>query len=88
MGINLNDNLAIHAPKPADARYGPFNSTGAALFYIPSSERYKGLTVGILQVGGEVQDYWFKSGTADIDLVVKDTALSDLANSVIVAGNY
>ena len=75
MSILLNDNLNVAAQKPTDARYGPWASSVAALAGIPSYQRFKGLTIGILNAGA-VDEYWFQDGIADGDLVIK-----------IVAGN-
>jgi len=87
MSIGLNDNISVQAPKPLDARYGPFNSTGAALFYNGAAVRYQGLTVGVLN-GSAVEDWWFKAGIADVDLVLKDSSSTNLANSILSAGTY
>ena len=70
MAINLNDNLIIQAPKAADERYGPYASEAEALSAIEPIVRYEGLTVGIV-TGSSITDYWFKSGTADSDFIVK-----------------
>jgi hypothetical protein len=73
MSILLNDNLNIAAAKPTDARYGPWGSEALAKAGIPSFQRYKGLTVGVL-VGGVVNEYWFDDGIADSDLVPKTSS--------------
>lgn len=70
MAILLNDNLKIAAAKPVDNRFGPYASTAAALAAIPAYQRYAGLVVAVLE-SGDVVEYWFKSGTADLDLEVK-----------------
>jgi hypothetical protein len=75
MSIQLNDNLEVKAPKPTDNRFGTYPDTATALSSIVESERYQGLTVGIL-TSGSVVEYWFKDGVADLDLVEKDTSIS------------
>lgn len=72
MAILLNDNLNVAAPKPTDARYGPHADIATALAAINTAKRYQGLTVGILDAG-VAKDYWFASGIADGDLVLKTT---------------
>jgi hypothetical protein len=72
MSINLNDNLIVQAPKATDDRYGPYESEAEATSSIENIVRYQGLTAGVI-VGGEVVDYWFKDGIADLDFVVKTT---------------
>lgn len=73
MSILLNDNVNVAAPKPTDHRYGPYATVAAALAAIVPSSRYTGLTVGIT-TGGITEDYWFRVGIADVDLVVKTTS--------------
>ena len=68
MSIILNDNLGIQAPKPADERYGPYASVPDALVAVVEARRYQGLRIGVL-VGGQLQDYWFKDGIGDGNLV-------------------
>jgi hypothetical protein len=73
MSITLNDNLSIQAPKPADARYGPYADTATANAAIDDTNRYKGLTVGIGTVTGTgtITEYWYKAGITNSNLVVK-----------------
>ena len=75
MAISLNDNILTNAPKPSDSRYGNFASVPEALASVGSGIRYQGLTLGILS-GGSVEDYWFKDGIADVNLVIKTPDLS------------
>jgi hypothetical protein len=75
MAIALNDNIITNAPKPSDARYGNFADIATALAEVGAGIRYQGLTVGIL-TGGTVEEYWFKNGIADVDLVIKTPDLS------------
>lgn len=70
MSITLNDNVLVQAPKPTDARYGPYADTATALSSIPNTQRFLGLTVGILNAG-VVEEYWFEDGITDSDLVFK-----------------
>lgn len=75
MAISLNDNILTNAPKPSDSRYGNFTSVANALSAVGSGIRYQGLTIGIV-TGGVVEDYWFRDGIADGDLVIKTPDLS------------
>jgi hypothetical protein len=86
MAINLNSNISILAPFNLDAKYGVWSGADIAtaktnaLNGIPSIYRAIGLTVGLF-VGGNTTEYWFKSGTADVDLVEKTSG------STISSGN-
>lgn len=53
-----------------DALYGPYNSIEEALAAIPINRRAIGRTVAIIENGGAVE-YWWKSGVADSNLIVK-----------------
>ena len=73
MAIILNDNIKINAGKPNDVRYlttgnTVYLSTDDTNTTIPVPERYTGLTVNIL---GE--EYWYKTGVTDNDLIPKFT---------------
>lgn len=86
MAILLNDNLDIAAVKPTDNRYGPHATLATAKSAISPTRRYVGLTVGIV-TGGTVDEYWFKSGILDVDLVVKTITLTAGATVNTPAGN-
>ena len=73
-GIELSAGIVVGAAKPIDAKFGPYATTAAALADIPAALRYKGLTVGI-ETSGQVAEYWFRSGTADSDFVLKNSSL-------------
>lgn len=72
MAINLSDNVKVSAPKPIESKYlnitTPYSSVAQVNSNIPSGERYTGLTVNVL--GNE---YWYKLGIDDSDLVLKQT---------------
>lgn len=82
MAITFNDNLNISAQKPVDSRFGPFNTTSAALSAISAGQRYIGLTVGIGT--NPVVEYWFNDGILDTDFIAK-TASGNLTG--ITAGS-
>lgn len=78
MSILFNDNFLTNAPKPTDSRYMKF-SGGNALPYddvadantrIPSTQRYRYLTILVLMNTIAVE-YWYKNGIADGDLITK-----------------
>ena len=71
MAIILNDNLQINTGKPVDLKYLtstniPYSAVTAVNNAISVSYRYSGLTVNIL---GE--EYWYKNGITDGDLIPK-----------------
>ena len=70
IGITNSLNIVRGAHSNIDAKYGPYNSIVEALAAIPSSFRKRGLTVGILNEG-VVNEYWFKAGITDSDLILK-----------------
>lgn len=67
-----NDNFRIEAPKPIDDRYMngtvPYVSVAEANATIVITRRHKQLTVAI---GND--EYWYKNGIADVDLILKAT---------------
>lgn len=69
-GIDLTTGLSINAAKHADIRRGVYADIAAAL-EIPREYRPLGLTVYIQGVDG-VEEYWWKAGTLDADLVKKN----------------
>jgi hypothetical protein len=81
MAINLNDNIATLAPKPSDNRYGPWVDVPTALIMVSNGVRYVGLTVGI---GIPVVEYWWESGIADEDLVIKSAGGGGGTNSNVL----
>lgn len=60
-----------------DLNYGPYNSVEEAIDNIPEGVRDIGLTVGVL-VNGYVVEYWWKSGVADVDLIMKTNATGSI----------
>jgi len=82
-GLERADSLLITTGKPVEAKYGPFSGAGipaaiaeAESEILPLSIRFKGLTVGLIDTnnsGTTVVEYWFESGTADGDLVLKSS---------------
>lgn len=84
MAIILNDNLKINTGKPVDSKYlttgntvyesttDVTGSTSPNLISVP--ERYTGLTVNIL---GE--EWWFKEGVGDNDLIPKISNLASVS---------
>ena len=85
-GIQLSSGVVVGQPIPLDAKFGPYNSTTAALNDIGVGLRYRGLTVGVY-VSGDLdpsqsgqgppdpvlKEYWFKDGTANGDFVAKSS---------------
>ena len=77
MAITLNDGLKINAPRATDMRYGkltsgktaPYPSKAEALALIPVPYRHVGLTINIAN-----EEWWWKMGVNDEDLVIKSSA--------------
>jgi hypothetical protein len=72
MAISLTDNIRIGQQKPIDDKYfngfTPYTSTNEVNSSIPEEVRHIGLTVNI---NGE--EYWYKSGIENEDLIFKST---------------
>lgn len=75
-GIELSAGIVVGVNKPVDGKYGPYATLAAAKADIGVTLRYLGLTVGIT-TAGVVEDYWWESGTADVDLVAKGGGIPD-----------
>lgn len=58
-----------------DVLYGPYNSLAEAKATVVSVLREKGLTVGVYE-SGAVVEYWWKAGTTDGDLVLKQASVA------------
>jgi hypothetical protein len=80
MAINLNDNIRTVSPKPLDNRYGPYTSID--LVDIPQTERYIGLTVGII-IDGSVVEYWYET---DVNTLVEKKSNSNNSITSLSAG--
>ena len=95
MAINLSDNILAQTTKPADAKYGPFTAaslataTASALSLNISTFRYQGLTVGLVDTSNSpayVQEWWFKDGILDADLVEKTASSTGGAIEILQTG--
>lgn len=70
-----------------DAKYGPYSSVKEALETLTPELRSVGLTIGVKQ-NNSINEYWFKSGIEDEDLVEKlpdsdyGDAIKELQNAV------
>lgn len=58
-----------------DVLYGPYNSLAEAKATVVSVLREKGLTVGVFE-SGAVVEYWWKAGTTDAHLVLKQASVA------------
>lgn len=71
MNFELNNRIKIlNKYSNIDVLYGPYASINDACKSVPEGIRDIGLTVGVI-VNGSVQEYQWKSGTTDNDLVEK-----------------
>ena len=70
-------------PLPSiDSAYGPYSSIQDANSKTHVQDRSLGLTVGIIQ-NGLIEEYWYKTGVEDINLVKKTLSrVSDLDNDI------
>lgn len=59
-----------------DAMYGPYSGLSEALSAIPIELRIIGRTVGII-TNTHIDEYWWKNGVGDLDLVLKTTNSSN-----------
>ena len=84
MAIKLTDNLRVNQQKPVDDKYFnglvPYTSTSQVNTLIPKAVRHIGLTVNINR-----EEYWYKDGIEDSNLVLKITN-SDTSNFVTYTG--
>jgi hypothetical protein len=85
-GIQLSAGVLVGVNKSLDAKYGPYPDVATAKSNIGSTLRYLGLTIGII-TGGAVEEYWWESGTADGDLVIKEgDYITDLTGEATATG--
>ena len=71
MSFDLTQKIKIvNAHANNDELYGTYTSIAEALSAVKPALRKIGRTVGVIE-SGSVVEYWFKSGIADSDLVVK-----------------
>jgi len=82
MSIALSDYLKPNIGVPVDYRQGPFATTTVACATVNVNYRYKGLTV-LITNGSTVDEYWWKAGTADSDLVLKTNNPVTASSSVL-----
>ena len=82
MSIKLSDSIRVGQQKPLEDKYFnelvPYTSTSQVNTLLPKAVRHRGLTVNI---NGE--EYWYKDGIEDSNLVLKitnSTALDDKLN--------
>ncbi len=68
--IGVGNPVLARGAKPADYKLGPFSSISEACSKIVQNFRYIGMTVIIIN-NNVATDYWFKAGTSDSDLVIK-----------------
>ena len=87
-GTNITDRLVLDQTDEnfnvypnIDAKYGPFPSKEEALRILDKRVRAKGLTIGIVQPDNTINEYWFKAGIEDSNLVEK-LAGADYGNAI------
>jgi hypothetical protein len=87
-GIQFSGPILVGLNQPVDVKYGPYSTVSAALSEIPLTLRHIGLTVGINDTTAGLKEYWFKSGTANADLVLKDEGGAITVSKVLTDGSY
>ena len=81
-GIELSASVLVGTTSPVDSKYGPFDAASyAAAVTLANTEiigglRYKGLTVGLSENGGQIKEYWYRDGVADNNLIEKTSGAS------------
>lgn len=79
MSFDLTQEIKILNPHADnDILWGPYDSLELALEGVPIVIRKKGRTVGIINDVGAVEEYWFKNGIEDIDLVSKNQSVGTI----------
>lgn len=71
MAEERNENFKLVTGERLNAWEGPYASVSAAIAAVPVAVRGNGLTVLIGSEASGYVEYWWQSGTADADLVVK-----------------
>lgn len=94
--INVNDNIFSSSPKALDQKSGvwtgsawrAYTSTAEVISTLASPVRHIGLTV-LINISGVMTEYWFRSGVADGDLVVKQTEAGGATSTLVpVTADY
>ena len=81
----FNISRQVHIPNKhanIDVLYGPYESISQARETVPEIIRERGLTVGIINsFNGKLLEYWWKDGTTDADLILKESS-SESSNTI------
>lgn len=91
-GIELSASVLVGTTSPVDSKYGPFDAASyAAAITLANTEiigglRYKGLTVGLSENGGQIKEYWYRDGVADNNLIEKTSGASVSTMSTTTEG--
>jgi hypothetical protein len=70
--VNVEAPLFVAGHDLLDAKYGPYLNTTQCLDVLKIEDRKIGQTVGVYD-GTGIEEYWFKDGIEDADLVVKSS---------------
>ena len=86
MSIKLSDSIRVGQQKPLEDKYFnelvPYTSTSQVNTLLLKSVRHIGLTVNI---NGD--EYWYKDGIEDSNLVLKSSNLSSYDKSILIENN-
>lgn len=83
--VYIHTSFRVGDGSAIDYRTGPWSSVADAELNIPIEDRYKGLTVQIIE-GGETLDYWFKYGVSNGFLIRKEYTKLILPDMVLSGG--
>jgi len=82
--FNLANTIKVVNPESnVDFYYGVWNSLAEAKSRVPQAVRKVGKTVGVVE-DGEVLEYWWNTGTADSELVLKENSAGIFTSSINV----
>ena len=82
--FNLANTIKVVNPESnVDFYYGVWNSLAEAKSRVPQAVRKVGKTVGVVE-DGEVLEYWWNTGTADSELVLKENSSGIFTSSINV----
>jgi len=60
MNFELNNRIKMLNPySNVDALYGPYESLEEALQSVPEEVRAQGLTIGVVNNSGKIEEYWW-----------------------------
>lgn len=72
MNFELNNRIKMLNPySNVDVLYGPYDSLEEALSSVPQELRAQGLTIGVINQTGKIEEYWWNSKNTEDDGIAK-----------------